>query len=112
MLATLTDQRFSDPQWLFERKLDGERCLAFRDGRRVRLLSRKRQQLDHTYPEIVDAVRQQAARDFVLDGEIVAFEGGRTSFGRLQQRIGITDPARARRSARRRDPGMTRGRLR
>ena len=42
MLATLTDLRFSDPGWIFERKLDGERCLAFRDGSRTRLLSRNR----------------------------------------------------------------------
>src|SRR6266536_1118975 len=42
MLATLTDERFSDPNWIFERKLDGERCLAFRSGRTVRLMSRNR----------------------------------------------------------------------
>jgi ATP-dependent DNA ligase len=50
MLATLTDERFSDPGWVFERKLDGERCLAFRDGEAVRLLWRTRQRLDRTYP--------------------------------------------------------------
>src|SRR5438876_9554632 len=32
MLATLTDERFSDPNWIFERKLDGERVLVFRQG--------------------------------------------------------------------------------
>jgi len=37
-LATLTERRFSDPGWIFERKFDGMRCLAFRDGDRVRLL--------------------------------------------------------------------------
>src|SRR4029453_11977013 len=42
MLATLTEKRFSDPGWMFERKLDGERCLAFRTRGRVRLLSRNR----------------------------------------------------------------------
>jgi len=98
MLATLTDRRFSDPHWLFERKLDGERCLAFRDGGRVRLLSRTRQHLDSTYPEIVDALARLPVADFVVDGEVVAFDRGRTSFGRLQQRIGISDPERARRS--------------
>jgi bifunctional non-homologous end joining protein LigD len=101
MLATLTDKRFSDPAWIFERKLDGERCLAFRRGDEVRLLSRTRQRLGGTYPEIVDAIAAQessAARDMVVDGEVVAFERGRTSFARLQQRLGITDPERARRS--------------
>jgi len=39
-LATLTQDRFSDPGWIFERKLDGERCLAFTSGRQVRLMTR------------------------------------------------------------------------
>lgn len=98
MLATLTDRRFSDPAWIFERKLDGIRCLAFRRGADVRLLSRKRQRLENTYPEVADALGAQAVDDFVVDGEMVAFEGDRTSFSLLQQRSGITDPARARRS--------------
>lgn len=98
MLATLTDRRFSDPRWLFERKLDGERCLAFRDDGQMRLLSRTRQHLDGTYPEVADALARLPVGDFVVDGEVVAFDRGRTSFGRLQQRIGISDPERARRS--------------
>jgi bifunctional non-homologous end joining protein LigD len=98
MLATLTERRFSDPRWLFERKLDGERCLAFRDGERVRLLSRTRRNLDGTYPEIVDSLARERVADFVVDGEVVALDRGRTSFARLQQRIGISDPGRARQS--------------
>ncbi|MCV7103843.1 non-homologous end-joining DNA ligase [Mycobacterium palustre] len=97
-LATLTDKRFSDPDWIFERKFDGMRCLAFRDGDRVRLLSRNRLSLNGTYPEIVDALAAQHATRFVLDGEVVAFEGRRTSFARLQGRLGITDPDVARAS--------------
>ncbi|WP_082974750.1 non-homologous end-joining DNA ligase [Mycobacterium sp. E3247] len=97
-LATLTDKRFSDPNWIFERKFDGMRCLAFRDDGRVRLLSRNRQPLNGTYPELVDAVTAQHSTRFVLDGEVVAFEGRRTSFARLQARLGITDPEVARAS--------------
>ncbi|MGY4651455.1 non-homologous end-joining DNA ligase [Mycobacterium sp. URHB0021] len=97
-LATLTDERFSDPGWIYERKLDGVRCLAFRDDRRVRLLSRNRQPLNETYPEVVDALAAQKSSNFVVDGEIVAFEGRRTSFARLQGRLGITDPDQARES--------------
>ncbi|WP_082459963.1 MULTISPECIES: non-homologous end-joining DNA ligase [unclassified Mycobacterium] len=97
-LATLTDKRFSDPRWIFERKFDGMRCLAFRDGDRVRLLSRNRQPLNGTYPELVDALAAQPATRFVLDGEVVAFQGRRTSFARLQGRLGITDPDVARAS--------------
>ncbi|WP_300583463.1 non-homologous end-joining DNA ligase [Mycobacterium sp.] len=96
MLATLTEKRFSDPRWIFEPKLDGERCLAFRDGKRVRMMSRNRQQLNETYPELVDALREQHVSRFVVDGEIVAFKGSHTSFARLQRRMGITDPERAR----------------
>jgi DNA ligase D-like protein (predicted ligase) len=97
-LATLTDERFSDPAWIFERKLDGVRCLAFRDGPRVQLLSRNRQSLNGNYPEILDALAAQECDRFVVDGEIVAFEGRRTSFARLQGRIGIGDPDAARAS--------------
>lgn len=95
-LATLTEQRFSDPDWIFERKFDGMRCLGFRDGDRVRLLSRNRLSLNGTYPEIVDALAAQQTTRFVVDGEVVAFEGRRTSFARLQGRLGITDPNVAR----------------
>jgi bifunctional non-homologous end joining protein LigD len=97
-LATLTDRRFSDPDWIFERKLDGVRGLAFRDGDRVRLLSRNRLSLNNTYPEIVETLAKQDTCRFVADGEIVAFEGRRTSFARLQGRLGITDPDEARAS--------------
>ncbi|HVX20071.1 MAG TPA: non-homologous end-joining DNA ligase [Acidimicrobiales bacterium] len=100
MLATLTDRRFSDSRWLYERKLDGERCLAFYDGHRVGLLSRNRKVLDGTYPELVDALadRSAGATGWIVDGEVVAMDRGQTSFSRLQQRMGITDPAVARRS--------------
>jgi len=98
MLATLTQRRFSDPDWIFERKLDGERCLAFCSGRRVRLLSRNRLRLGGTYPEIVDVLESGRDHDVVIDGEVVAFEDGRTSFSRLQKRMGVTDPDAARRS--------------
>jgi bifunctional non-homologous end joining protein LigD len=97
-LATLTDKRFSDPQWIFERKFDGMRCLAFRDGDQIQLLSRNRKPLNGTYPELVDALAAQRTARFVVDGEVVAFEGRRTSFARLQGRLGITDPEVARAS--------------
>jgi bifunctional non-homologous end joining protein LigD len=98
MLATLTHDTFSDPAWLYERKLDGVRCLAFRAGERVRLLSRNRKPMNDTYPELVEALGKQACTDFIADGEIVAFEGNRTSFARLQQRLGVRDPDEARRT--------------
>ena len=97
MLAVLTDRRFSDENWIYERKLDGERCLVFRKGRSVRILSRNRHELNETYPELVEALRG-AGHDFVADGEIVAFERGRTSFSRLQKRMQIRDRSKAEKS--------------
>jgi DNA ligase D-like protein (predicted ligase) len=95
MLATLTYRRFSDPNWLFEPKFDGERCLAFRSGNSLRLFSRNQKLLNGTYPEIADAMRSQTLDNFVVDGEIVAFDGDVTSFSRLQRRMQITDPVAA-----------------
>jgi bifunctional non-homologous end joining protein LigD len=98
MLATLTDERFSDPDWIFERKLDGERVLVFRQGKRVRLLSRNKKLLNNTYPELVDAYRKQSNGSFIVDGEVVAFQGRLTSFSRLQGRMKLTNPEEARKS--------------
>jgi DNA ligase D-like protein (predicted ligase) len=86
-LATLTRDRFSDPAWMYERKLDGERCLAFRDGDQVRLMTRNRKMVSSTYPELVEALGAQQSGDFVVDGEVVAFENGQTRFAQLQQRM-------------------------
>jgi bifunctional non-homologous end joining protein LigD len=94
-LATLTTDRFSDPAWIYERKFDGERCLPFRDGPQLRLMTRNQQQVTGTYPEIAEALRTQAAADFIVDGEVVAFDGDETSFSRLQQRLGVRDPSPA-----------------
>lgn len=96
MLATLTHDYFSDPGWIFEPKLDGERCLAFHDGRGSRLLSRNRKRLDDAYPELVEALEGAGDQRWIVDGEIVALADGISSFSRLQQRIGIRDPDQAR----------------
>ncbi|TKA09611.1 ATP-dependent DNA ligase [Actinacidiphila oryziradicis] len=90
MLATLSDRRSFDDGWIFERKLDGIRAVAFRDGDEVRLTSRTGQRLERTYPEIVAALRAQPMDRFVVDGEIVAMDRGRTSFALLQRRMGLT----------------------
>ncbi|MEV5281446.1 non-homologous end-joining DNA ligase [Streptomyces sp. NPDC052811] len=93
MLATLSDRRDFAGGWVFERKLDGIRVLAVREGGRVTLRSRSGRRLDATYPEIVDALAAQNCADFTVDGEIVAYSHGRTDFARLQQRMGLTRPA-------------------
>src|SRR5437867_5204039 len=98
MLATLTQRPFSAEGWVFEPKLDGERCLAYRVGHQVRLLSRIQSYMNNSYPEIVDALFEQPAQEFIVDGEIVALKDAISSFPLLQRRIQIQDPDLARRS--------------
>jgi len=98
MKAVLHDQPFSDPDWIYERKLDGERCLAYRTRDGVRLRSRTDKVLNNTYPELVEALERESSPEFVVDGEIVALRDGIPSFSRLQGRLGIADPERARRT--------------
>jgi bifunctional non-homologous end joining protein LigD len=86
MKAVLSDKPFSDPGWIFERKLDGIRCIAIRDDGGVSLMSRTARRMNDQFPEIAEALEHQPARDFIADGEIVAFRDGITSFERLQQR--------------------------
>src|SRR5258706_14742772 len=94
-LATLTKDRFSDPAWLYERKLDGERCIAYRSGDQVLLMTRNRQDVSGTYPELRDALAAQPPAEFVCDGEVVAFDGAATSFSRLQRRLRGRQPDEA-----------------
>ena len=93
MLATLTDRRHFDDDWVLERKFDGERCVARKAGGDVRLESRTGKDLTGTYPEVSAAVGAQRSRDLLLDGEVVAYEGDQTSFARLQQRLRVTRPS-------------------
>ena len=86
MKAVLADKPFSDPDWIFERKLDGIRCLAIKDASGVRLMSRTGRLMNHEYPGVVEALEREPSEDFIVDGEIVAFENGITSFSRLQRR--------------------------
>lgn len=96
MKAVLSDRPFSDPEWIFERKLDGVRCGVWRRDGSPTLLSRTGRVVDRSYPELVEALT--GGPDLLADGEIVAFSHGATSFSRLQQRLGIDDPERARAS--------------
>jgi bifunctional non-homologous end joining protein LigD len=93
MLATLTDRRDFGDDWLLERKFDGERCVARKQGGEVRLESRTAKDLTGTYPEVRAAIAGQRDRELLLDGEVVAYEGKQTSFSRLQQRLGVTNPS-------------------
>jgi DNA ligase D-like protein (predicted ligase) len=86
MRAVLTDDRFDDPGWIYERKLDGIRCVAIRDGGATKLLSRNDLSLNARYPEVAEALDAQDCRRFVVDGEVVALDHGQTSFAKLTAR--------------------------
>lgn len=69
MAATLTEERFADADWIFERKFDGIRLLAFKDQAEVRLLSRNRLPQNAAYPSIVRGIAGLPVRNAILDGE-------------------------------------------
>ena len=89
MLATLVDDSFSDPDWIFETKWDGFRSVCFvRDGQ-ARFVSRNQIEMTPQYPELVNVARQLDAKEAILDGEIVALdEQGMPRFQLLQPRVG------------------------
>ncbi len=89
MLATLTKDYFSNKDWVFEHKFDGERCIAYKKKGKVRLMSRNEKEMNDEYPELVEALSKQKADTFVIDGEIVALKEGLSSFELLQQRINL-----------------------
>src|ERR1700716_3775082 len=87
MEALSVDEVPVGPQWQYEPKWDGFRCIAFRNGKEVQLQSKAGQPLTRYFPEIVDALLEVPAKKFVLDGELVLPVKGRLSFDDLLQRI-------------------------
>jgi DNA ligase D-like protein (predicted ligase) len=86
MLATLVDRPFHLPGWIYEEKYDGIRLLAYKDGRRVQLLSRNDKDRTADFPGIVRAIAGLPASTLTLDGEAVVFDAAKVSrFGLLQQ---------------------------
>ena len=87
MAATLVDALPEGKEWLYEAKFDGYRAIAIKEGGRVRLVSRKRNDLSKDYPNVLTALGRLRAVSAVIDGEIVAFgDDGRPSFQHLQHR--------------------------
>ena len=78
MAATLTQERFQDDGWVFERKFDGIRLLAFKDGPEVRLLSRNRLLQNLAYPTIASAIAELPHDSMILDGEAMGVWGPHT----------------------------------
>jgi bifunctional non-homologous end joining protein LigD len=91
MLASLSKDMVTGAEWVYEEKYDGIRAVAYRDGERVRLLSRTGQDLTAGFPGVVEALRKLPDPDFVLDGELVVFDKSGVSRFQLLQRRGV-DP--------------------
>ncbi len=89
MLATLVDDPFSNPEWIFETKWDGFRAVCFIQNSNARFVSRNQLDMTHQYPELVEVGKQVGAREAILDGEIVALDrDGMPRFQLLQPRVG------------------------
>jgi ATP-dependent DNA ligase len=87
MEARLVDEIPVGPEWQYEPKWDGFRCLAHREGDRIELQSKSGQPLARYFPDLVEALRKLRVRKFVLDGEIVIPSEGRLSFDELLLRV-------------------------
>jgi bifunctional non-homologous end joining protein LigD len=93
MLAEIGEQAQTDPQWLYEPKVDGYRVIAFVQDGTVRLQSRRGIDLTTAFPEIVADLAAQAVDSMIVDGEIVALDAsGRPSFNALQNRRELKTP--------------------
>jgi bifunctional non-homologous end joining protein LigD len=89
MLATLVDDPFSNPEWIFETKWDGFRSICFVRNGRARFVSRNQIEMTPQYPELENVGKQLAAKEAILDGEIVALDkDGMPRFQLLQPRVG------------------------
>ena len=87
MLPTPFKLPFSDPQWLFEPKLDGYRALCFLKDGHVRFISRNRRNLTKRFPELQEIAALIKAQTAIIDGEIVALDrSGKPSFDTLRHR--------------------------
>jgi len=94
MLATLGEHPFSDPNWLFEIKWDGVRALARIENGNVTLRSRTGAEITKRYPELASFPEALAARQAIVDGEIVALDAkGHSDFERLQERMHVRAPS-------------------
>jgi len=93
MEAELVDELPTGAAWQYEPKWDGFRCIAFRDGDKVDVMSKAGKPLARYFPDLVESLRQVKAKRFVLDGEIVVPKDGELSFDELLLRI---HPAKSR----------------
>jgi bifunctional non-homologous end joining protein LigD len=99
MLARSGGLPSDDRDWAFEIKWDGVRAVAFTEGGRLRLQARTGRDVTPRYPELRPLAEALAGHEVVLDGEVVAFDGARPSFQKLQGRMHLTSEHQIRRLA-------------
>ncbi len=94
MLATLADQPFSDPNWLFEIKWDGVRALAWIENGKLTLRARSGSDITSQYPDLAGLPGTFSGRQAIVDGEIAVLDNrGHSNFGKLQERMHVRNPA-------------------
>ena len=86
MEALSVDEIPAGPQWQYEPKWDGFRCLALRDGERIELRSKAEQPLGRYFPEVVARLAALPPRRFLLDGELIVPIDGAPSFSAQRRR--------------------------
>jgi bifunctional non-homologous end joining protein LigD len=94
MSAQTADEPFSNPDWIFEPKLDGYRATVHVTAAGVKIYTKNGHDYTRHFPEIATAMARQPVKPMILDGEIVGFAGGKPSFSALQGRVGIHAAAR------------------
>ena len=93
MLIGAQQPAFDDPDFIYELKLDGIRCIASMCDGKLQLYNKRGQRLLQRFPELDDA-GAQIKTDCILDGELYVFKDGVTDFTEIQKRMMLSDPFR------------------
>jgi len=90
MLIAEMKDAFDDPDWIYELKLDGCRCVAYLEDGKVTLRNKRNMELLPRFPELTQ-IHKQATKRCILDGELVVLVGGKPDFYELQKRTLMSD---------------------
>ena len=95
MLLSEQKEPFDSPDYVYELKLDGIRCLAYVDANGTDLRNKRNMALGQVYPELL-GIYQSVSSPGILDGELVVMADGKPDFEKLQRRALMTDPFKIR----------------
>lgn len=91
MLIGAEGEAFDSPDFDFEVKMDGERCLAYLDAGSTLLINRRERDVTAQFPEL-SSLHEQAAGRCIIDGELIVGAGGKTDFEHIKQRSAVRNP--------------------